>query len=610
MRKNQSIHDDGVVNPSKTATFVEVVRRASNRRKVLQGGLGLAATFMGAGLVKGQSSIVRPRRPGLTDFRPVTRADAQGPWPTISEDYQFQILIPWGEPLTPDGPRFRYPPTPDAQEQQVGIGHDGMEFFPERDNPDLANRRGLLALNHEFGTNSHVFRQPQPSSLRDVRRSQHAHGVSIVGIERVNGVWKTYQACNARRIHVNTPMTFSGPAADHNLLKTPNNNPILGTVNNCGSGVTPWGTYLTCEENFNGYFGATHDPQQWNASNAQSRYGFSENGFGYGWHLFDGRFDLSNSGYRNEENRFGWVVEIDPYDDRKTPVKRTALGRFKHESVAVTVGKDRRIVAYMGDDQQFDYIYKFVSDEDYVKLRYEGKSPFDHGKLYVAKFNDDFTGDWIELSLDDSRIARRFTSPGSILIYARLAADAVDATPMDRPEWTTVANNGLVYCALTNNSSRETADAANPQAPNSDGHIIQWLDTDMHVGTKFSWDIFKLSSDTHGSEESYSDPDALYCDPDGRLFIATDGGQQEGMNNQLLVADTVTRDIKRLFSGVSSDEVTGITMTPDRRTLFVNIQHPGNGDIAQTDFPRMGQYPVPRDATIVITRKNGGIVGT
>ena len=230
-----------------------------------------------------------------------------------------------------------------------------------------SNKKGMLAINHEFGRTSHVLGTPFPESLEDVLTSQHAHGVSVVEVKESKGKWATVESDRARRIHVNTPVTFSGPVAGHKLLNNVNGNMPLGTVNNCSSGKTPWGTYLTCEENFNGYFGASNTFDTWSATSEQQRYGFSEDGFGYGWHLYDRRFDLSDNDYRNEENRFGWVVEIDPMDVTQTPVKRTALGRFKHESVAITVGKGNRIVAYMGDDQRFDYIYKFVSADNWKK---------------------------------------------------------------------------------------------------------------------------------------------------------------------------------------------------------------------------------------------------
>ena len=285
--------------------------------------------------------------------------------------------------------------------------------------------------------------------------------------------------------------------------------------------------------------------------------------------------------------------------------------RFKHAGVAITEGRGKRVVAYMGDDERFDYIYKFVSEDNWKKMRRAGKSPLDHGTLYVAKFNDDGTGEWLPLSIDNPALAARFADQAEVLTFARMAADVLGATPMDRPEWTTVAPNGDVYCTLTNNSRRTVADAANPMAPNPDGHIIRWRDADHHVGTTFTWDIFLIAADTHGTEDSFASPDGLWADPDGRLFIQTDGGQKDGLNNQMLVADTMTGELRRPFTGVSGDEITGITVTPDRRTMFINTQHPGEGDPTITNFPaELDGVTVPRDCTIVITRKNGGIIGS
>jgi len=608
-------HDDNVSNRSGNRFFYDVLQVNLERRKVLTGGLAMAASsfFLGAagtavaakGGLKGPDAATgQLRKNGLINFTPVTVADGNGPWPTISGEYEFDILIPWGEPLQPGGPEFSYPTTAYDQASQIGIGHDGMHFFPVNG----SSEHGMLAINHEFGRNQHVLGKANPESLEDVLISQHAHGVSVVEIKKVEGKWQSVTSSAARRIHVNTPVSFSGPAANHPLLKTIAGDMPKGTVNNCSSGFTPWGTYLTCEENFNGYFGAKGD---WSASDSQERYGFTENGFGYGWHAYDPRFDLSNSDYHNEENRFGWVVEIDPLDSTQTPVKRTALGRFKHEGIALTVGRGGRVVGYMGDDQRFDYIYKFVSDDNWHAMRARGMSPLDHGKLYVARFNDDGSGEWLELTISNPALAAKFGSQAELLIHTRMAADILGATPMDRPEWTAVAPNGEVYCTLTNNSRRTAADAVNPMAPNSDGHIIKWRDSEQHTGTTFDWDIFLIARDTHGTEQSFSDPDGIWADPDGRLFIQTDGGQKDGLNNQMMVADTCTGEIRRLFTGVISDEITGITVTPDRSTMFINIQHPGNGDPEKTNFPAVFDgLTIPRDATIVIRKKDGGIIGS
>ncbi len=609
-------HDEGISNTSQNRPFEDIATAATTRRTVIKGGMSAAVTAIFApsamaidGLASGDRARGgRPGAGGLLNFTSVPVAEGNGPWPAIAAEYQWDVIIPWGDPIQPNGPAYQYPPSAADQAEQIGIGHDGMTFFPLFPNP---NGHGMLCINHEFGRNTHVLGKNAPESLEDVRVSQHAHGVSVVEISRINGRWQTVTSNRARRIHVNTPVEFGGPVAGHPLLDTPIGNPTLGTVNNCGNGQTPWGTYLTCEENFNGYFGATVGEDGFVPTPEQDRYGFDWDGFGYGWENFDPRFDLSNPDYKNEENRFGWVVEIDPRDASKPPVKRTALGRFKHESVALTLGENDRAVAYMGDDQRFDYIYKYVSADSAKEMLKAGISPLDEGALYVARFNDDNTGDWLKLTIDNPLLAKRFNSQAEVLTYARIAADILGATPMDRPEWVAVAPNQDVYCTLTNNSQRTEPNAANPLAPNPDGHIIKWRDSDNHVGLTFEWSIYLFSENTHGTEDTFSDPDAIWIDPDGRLFIGTDGGQKDGLNNQMLVADLETGDLRRLFTGVTSDEITGITMTNDRKTLFINTQHPGNGDPTRTNFPApFDGVTIPRDATIVITRKDGGIIGS
>jgi secreted PhoX family phosphatase len=625
-------HDDQISNNSGNRPFGEVLRVNKSRRDVLAGGLGAAVTSFFApaaamasgGYQKpfnGNASYNRYKKTDLMGFAPVPveRSGASRAVPRISDDYEYQVIIPWGTPVNPqpgDAPFDRDNLTAVEQAVRVGIGHDGMWFFPMNG----SNERGMLAINHEFGINSHVFGKVQPESLEDVRISQHAHGVAVVELQKRNGQWtNVYSPKRARRIHVNTPVTFSGPVAGHPVLG-PSDRPSYGTVNNCSNGYTPWGTYLTCEENFNGYFGATdgqgNTDGTWVPTAEQDRYGFVNDGFGYGWEKFDPRFDLNNPMYAGEENRFGWIVEIDPMDATQTPVKRTAMGRFKHEGVAFTVGRGGRAVCYMGDDQRFDYIYKFVSDRNWKSMRAQGISPLDEGRLYVARFNDDGSGDWLELTIDNPALAARFNDQAEVLTYARVAADILGATPMDRPEWTTAAPDGRVYCTLTNNTRRTADDtnAANPLGPNPDGHIIRWLDSDGNTGTSFEWDIFLFAQDTRGTEDVFTDPDGLWADPDGRLFIQTDGGQPDDLNNQMVVADTNTGEIRRLFEGVAGDEITGVTVTPDRRTLFINTQHPGNGNPNLTNFPVENEIPdgqtVPRDATFVITRKDGGIVGS
>jgi uncharacterized protein len=590
--------DAGYPRPLPSRPLSEILRAQASRRAVLVGGL---ATACAGFIVSGRGASASPAT--RIGFKPVAVEQGGGKMPAISPDYEWQVLIPWGTPLQPDGPPFRYPPSAADQARQIGIGHDGMAFFP-LDAPG----HGMLAVNHEYGTNRRVLGKKTPASADDVRTSQHAHGVSVVEIREEGGAWGTVKSARSRRIHVNTPVTFAGPAAGHALLANSAGTAPAGTLANCANGRTPWGTYLTCEENFHFYF-AANGP--WKPTEEHERYGLRAGDSGYGWQRFDPRFDLSDAGYANECNRFGWVVEIDPMDPTRAPVKRTALGRFRHEAAAVVEGRDGRIVVYMGDDERFDYIYRFVSDGNWREMTAAGRHPLDHGTLYAARFDEGNRGEWLPLTRNDPRLATRFTDQGALVTHARVAADIVGATPMDRPEWTTVAPDGDVYCSLTNNDKRQKPDPANPMTPNLYGHIIRWRDADGHTGRTFTWDFFVLAKDTHGTEATFGSPDGLWADPDGRLFIETDGAQEGGLNNQLLVADTATGEIRRLFTGVPGCEMTGLTATPDRHWLFCNVQHPGNGDPRRTNFPAApDDVTVPRDATIAIRRKNGGIIGS
>ncbi len=635
---NVTNSDDKENIPSNTSgnrPFADVLKTNISRRSVLQGSLATAATTflapqaMALDILNEEQPSEGEAPEGLCNFAPLSIEDAtqDNTVPSIAWEYKYQVLIPWGTPLEPGivkeytgDPTIR--PTSKEASQQIGIGHDGMWFFPEdsKYSPykeygyELNSKRGMLCVNHEFGRTSHVLGKSAPESLEDVRVMQNVHGVSVVAIETDDGWWDVAKSSNSRRITVNTPVEFSGPAAGSALLQNPNGNIPLGTVNNCGSGPTPWGTYLTCEENFNGYFGATEgEGFNDNRTEEQLRYGFDYDGFGYGWEFFDKRFDLSDPEYVNESNRFGWIVEIDPFDASKKPVKRTALGRVKHEAIAIAESANGQIAAYMGDDQRFDYCYKYVSDLPWQQAIDEGKSPLDEGKLFVARFNDDGTGEWMELTIEDPLLADRFANQAELLINTRIAADILGATPMDRPEWTTIGKNGEVYWTLTNNSRRTTPNAANPEAPNNDGHIIRTTDSGDFLGNTFTWEIYLIASSFRGTEETFTDPDAAWADPFGRLFIGTDGGQPDGLQDQLVVFDTTAENPvpKRLLTGVNSDEITGFTITPDQRTAFINIQHPGNGDPSATNFPaKTDGITIPRDCTLVIQRKDGGIIGS
>ena len=623
-------------NRSNNRHFNEVLKSGMSRRMILKGSLAAAATtFFGSSAVlaakggqKGPNgSVGQNKQNGLVSFQEVSldqfATDANsGKLPVISDDYTYEVLIPWGTPLksgiTPYEGNAGTRPTSAEQENMIGLGHDGMHFFPL----NRQGNRGLLCINHEYGTNFHVFGENRlPNSLEEVRRSQHVHGVSVVEIAEDNGgKWDVVlDSPYNRRITPNTEMEFSGPVpfAPGSPIYDSGVSP-KGTVNNCANGFTPWGTYLTCEENFDGYFGNGPFGGPWVQNPADARYSVSDDRTRYGWCDFDERFDLSSLTFANENKRFGWIVELDPKDPDAKPIKRTALGRIKHEGIALTVGRGGRVVGYMGDDQAGDYIYKFVSDGNWRSMRAQGMSPLDHGKLYVARFNDDGTGDWLELTIDNPVLAAEFNSQAEVLTYARISGDLLGATPMNRPEWTAVAPNGDVYCTLTNSGGQALAgNAANPVETQSDGHIIRWRDSEQHTGTTFNWDIYIIANTTHGTEESFSDPDGLWIDPDGRVFIQTDGGQKDGLQDQMIIGnifgetDENGLEFKRLIVGVSSDEITGVAYTQNQETMFINIQHPGNGSRSSTNFPApFDGTTIPRDATLVLRRKGGGVVGS
>jgi secreted PhoX family phosphatase len=600
-------------NTSDNRTFHDVLDTFVSRRAVIAGGLaGAAFAFAGSKVSAKEIAPTKRTASGVTaKARPkiaFTSIPLQNSaMPTIAPEYQYSTLIPWRTRLDGKG---EFPETLNSDQQaiSVGLGHDGMWFFGD-------NRKGMLAINFEYGTTQHALGKAVPTSLEEVRVSQHLHGVGVMYIEKDSKGWSLKRDKRNRRIHVNTPVEFSGPAAKSALLVNTAGNEPLGTLNNCANGYTPWGTYLTCEENFNGYFGSTSST--WKASTEEARYGINANGFGYDWHKFDQRFDRAQPGYQNEINRFGWVVEIDPENPKAKPIKRTALGRIKHEGAEVVVGKNNRVVVYMGDDERFDYIYKFVSAGDWKKMVAAGKSPLDEGTLYAARFNDDGTGNWLELSPNNPALAS--WTIDKILVHTRLAADLAGATKMDRPEWIATGADGWQYGTLTNNSNRGRSgqpgiNAANPIAQNTDGHIIRWKDSNGNLGGTFQWNLFLVSQDTFDEGgQMFGSPDGIWADRDGRIFIQTDGTQPGRNNDQMLVADSKTKEVKRLFTGVAGCEVTGVAITPDRKTMFVNLQHPGDGDPKVTNFPAKftgAAGPRPRDCTIVITRKDGGIIGS
>ena len=626
--------DDISTNPSDSPSFDDVVALRASRRSVLAGGMAGAAAFLTTNAFRPAPAAAAPAagRP-LLGFEAIPLGFSDEV--VVPPGYTARAFIPWGTPITGSFPAF-VPGgnTAAEQEQQTGMNHDGMHYFAMGRGAD-GRARGLLAVNHEFTEENYLqFGDARPLpptaqwTLEMVRKSQAAHGVAVVEVvEDAPGDWSVVRSGRNRRITANTPMAFSGPAAGHRLLRTsadPLGQTPLGTFNNCSHGVTPWNTYLTCEENFNGYFrldggGYTAEQQALN-----SRYGVG--GDRNRWATQDSRFVVTAAD-PHEPNRFGWVVEIDPFDPESRPVKRTALGRVKHESAYVKVADNDRIVVYTGDDQVNEHAYKFVSDETWASALAAGRSPLDTGTLYVARFNDDGTGDWLPLVQGRPGLtaADGFADQGEVLVKTRLAASAVGATRMDRPEWVSCdPRTGAVYLTLTNNATKTVENEANPRVPNRWGHIIRWHESGGdHTSTTFEWDLFLIAGQGRGSrdgstiadEDAFGSPDGIWSDPDGRVWIQTDGTQPLGANDQMLAADPYfdgekgTPKLRRFLTGPIGCEVTGVITTPDQRTMFVNIQHPGEAG-APSQWPHTDGIPTPRAATVVITKNDGGVIGT
>lgn len=569
--------------------------------------------------------------PGF-DFAEITRGTDETIH--IPDGYRADPVLKWGETLFSDGVSFDpNNQTVAAQRQQFGYNNDFIGVTPVPGAEGDSDRL-LLCVNHEYTSTPLMFPDHRQPSLKQAQIEMAAHGGSVVEVQFDGTTWQPVVGSrfNRRIMADGTPMTITGPAAGHDRMKTtadPQGLTVAGTMNNCAGGMTPWGTYLLAEENFNGNFRGSLADGHPETTNHQ-RLGVP--GGWYQWGRFIDRFDVAKE--PNEPNRFGWIVEVDPADPTSTPKKRTALGRFKHEGAETVVAPDGRLVIYMGDDQQFEYVYKFVSrDHVDVKDRAANADLLDDGTLYVARFDDDGNLTWMPLVHGEGPLTKDngFLSQADVVIEARRAADLLGATPMDRPEDVQPSErNGRAYVMLTNNTRRTEGNAANPRVKNTFGHVIEVIEPGGDFASTASrWELLVQAGDpsdasvgasfhpTTSEDGWFSCPDNGAIDPQGRLWVATDGNPKSGSADGLWAVETDGSNRGRslaFFRAPVGAEVCGPCFTQDGRTLFIAVQHPGDGRGATyqdptTRWPDFDDAVPPRPTVIAIRREDGGPIG-
>lgn len=650
-------------NTSDNAYFGDLVRDAMSRRSALKAA-GVAVLAVGAGSTlaacasdttpAAQSTSTGAAPPAGMDFTAVAPNSEDAV--VIPAGYQQSVIISWGDPVLPGAPAFDVKNQSAAtQRQQFGFNNDFAGLLPI----DGSLGRYLLVVNHEYTTERFMF--PGYDEKRPTRAQFEtavaAHGLTVVEVERTAAGLKPVMGSYNRRITADSPFTLVGPAAGSEFVKTAadaSGRTVIGTVNNCSGGITPWGTVLSGEENFNSYFGAAEGAQAPSPVDADrwKRYGIKLKPSERLWETFDPRFDPTKA--PNEVNRFGYVLEVNPWDPTSTPVKHTAMGRFKHEAATIHVASDGTVVAYSGDDERFDYLYKFVSSRKIQPGRdaaamAQNMTILDEGTLYVAKLSTDIPADQIDGSgaLPDGGFRGAGTwipllrsGPGGaaqslvdgmtaqeVAVFTRFAADKAGATKMDRPEdFEANPRTGKLYVALTNNDDRGApgkarADAANPRNDNKNGQVLEI--TDDHAGTAFTWDLLLVCGDPAAADTYYggfdktkvspiSCPDNLAFDNHGNLWIATDGNALDSNDGLFAVAlEGPDRGETRQFLTVPiGAETCGPIILDDLVT--VSVQHPGEHDDNSIDDP-LSNWPEGGNGTarpsVVAVWKPGGNIG-
>ena len=703
--------DNEIVNDSPNEHMDAILAARLSRRGALKGGIGAttAALLGGVGLSACGGSDddgdtpTTPAPKGLSFAAVAKNKDDRV---TVPAGYQVSILHALGDPMQFGDASWsdKGDESAESYQRRIGDGHDGMYFFGMKDGKFDAgtSASGLLCVNHEYVVQPYGLHAAGSTTVdgkrpaAEVDKEIYAHGASVVEVKRKaggNDMEMVRGSKYNRRVHSATPMDMGGPAKGNAKLVnklSPTGTEAFGMNNNCACGYTPWGTYLTCEENYLNVIGrAAGDDAKRSASEivALKRYGLPEARRNpYGWDTPEGeqykRWNPTVSAasaaedYRNVFNTFGWVVEIDPFKPDSKPVKRSALGRFNHEGAWPAPAKvGESIVIYSGDDARNEYVFKFVSEAKWNASDVNGGMAvgakyLDKGTLYVAKFNNDGSGEWLELTygkngIDEKNTLYPFADQADVVMHCRLAADFRGATKMDRPEWGGVNPlNNEVYMTMTNNSARaaDKLDAANPRTGNTNGHIIRWREEGGQAGTKFKWDVYLFGARVDGKQSEnlsgltdvndFSSPDGLYFDQrlagaGGLLWVQTDDGSYLDVTNCMMLAalpgqvgdgtKPTTKDgqatimgakptdatVRRFLVGPVNCEITGVVVTPDGKTLFFNVQHPGEAaaDFATNTFTSHwpgNQAPAsdtahaghkrPRSATVVVTRTDGGVI--
>ncbi len=652
-------------NTSDNEYFGDIVRQLNRRSLFKAAGLAVLAVGSGSTLAacnngskvageQASSALTAPPPPGMnfTAIAP-NKEDAV----VIPDGYQQSVVISWGDPVLPGAPAFDVKSqSASSQRQQFGFNNDFAGLLPIEGQPN----RYLLVVNHEYTTERFMFPgyDAKKPSREQFETALAAHGLTVLEVERTAAGLRPVMGPYNRRITGDATLTLTGPAAGSEFVKTaadPAGRTISGTLNNCSGGVTPWGTVLSGEENFNSYFGSAERADAPTLADADrwKRYGIKLKPSERLWETFDPRFDPTRT--PNEVNRYGYVVELNPWDPQSVPVKHSALGRFKHEAANIYVTPDGTVVAYSGDDERFDYLYKFISSKKIQPGRdsaamAHNMTILDEGTLYVAKLSSDIpadqidgsgalpkdgsfrgSGTWIPLlrsgpnGTGESLVGSM--SAQEVAVFTRFAADKAGATKMDRPEdFEANPRSGKLYVALTNNNERgapgkAAADAPNPRNDNKNGQVLEI--TDDHAGTTFSWDLLLVCGDPAAADTYFggfdksgvspiSCPDNLAFDKHGNLWIATDGNALGSNDGLFAVAlDGPNRGETRQFLTVPlGAETCGPIVLDDLVT--VSVQHPGEHDDNSIDDP-LSNWPEGGNGTarpsIVAVWKDGGNIG-